>query len=357
MQGKKYEWGIIMKKIIALALGAIMTAGLLAGCGASKNQGEDQSSLAVQSSAQEASSESTAEGGEKKLSIVTTIFPSYDWVRQVLGKDASQVELSVLNNNGVDLHSYSPSVEDVARISDADLFIYVGGESDTWVDGILQENPNLNTVNLLETIGSGALEEELVEGMQPEEHEHEAGQEEEEGPEYDEHVWLSLNNAQILVKAISDKIVALDPEHKADYEKNTQDYLEQLAALDEEYASAIGGSDQKALIFCDRFPFRYMVQDYGLKYYAAFAGCSAETEASFDTVAFLAGKIDELGVKDVLKIDGSDGKLAQSIVDSTQGKNAHVLTLNSMQSTTTKDNTTYLEVMRQNLEVLKEALK
>ena len=503
-----------MKKITALLLALMMLAGVLAGCGKPKDAGK-----------------------AGKLKVVTTIFPEYDWVRAILGDKAENAEITMLLDNGVDLHSYQPTADDIVRISDCDLFVYVGGESDGWVENALQNaaNRNMKVINLLEVLGDSVKTEETVEGMQETEHahdhskevstfedhevqdrslsdwagswqsaypfaldgtlddafaamaeegemtadeyktyyqngyktditnidiegdhiaftyedgkkvgsdykyigyyiqnwstgtkaamyrfeavdrtsgapvciefndhmiesaapehfhirmsnesfdaivdpekswptffpadmtgedlcEHMEGHGHDHGEEKDEHVWLSLKNAKTLVGAIADALQELDPDNKDTYAANASAYIEKLSALDGAYQSAVDGAARKTVLFGDRFPFRYLVDDYGLRYYAAFVGCSAESEASFETVSFLAKKVDELKLPCVLTIEGKNHKLAETIVQSTAGKNQKVLTMDSMQSMTSKDaanGATYLSVMEQNLSVLKEAL-
>lgn len=293
---------------------------------------------------------------DEKLSIICTVFPEYDWVKNILGDNAENIDLTLLLDSGVDLHNYQPTVDDMVKIAQCDMFVYVGGESDKWVDDALKNaKEKLIKINLLEVLGDKAKEEEEVEGMQAEEedeHEHEK--------EYDEHVWLSLKNAQIFVRAISEKLQDFDNESKEQYEKNTAAYLEKLSRLDSEYEAVCNASDRKTLLFGDRFPFRYMTDDYGLSYYAAFSGCSAETEASFETVSFLAQKVDELGLKTVLTIEGSDGSIARTIINNTKTQDQTVLSLNSMQGITEKDvqnGESYLSVMENNLTALEKALE
>lgn len=297
--------------------------------------------------------------GSAKLKVVATIFPLYDWAMNVVGADSESVDVSLLIDKGVDLHSHQPTVDEILRISTCDLFIYVGGESDDWVQDALKEaaNKDIRAVNLIEELGDAVRTEELVEGMRQKRHEHD--DEEEEEDEADEHVWLSVRNAAICAGVIKDAISRLDPENDAAYESNLARYVDQLEALDDEYQAAVGAASSRRLLFGDRFPFRYLVEDYGLDYYAAFPGCSAETEASFETIAFLADKIDELGIGAVMTIDGSDDKLARIIVQATKNKDQAILTLDSMQSINAKDmaaGATYLSIMEKNLEVLKEAL-
>ena len=503
-----------MKKITALLLALMMLAGILAGCGKPKDTGK-----------------------AGKLKVVTTIFPEYDWVRAILGDKVDNAEITMLLDNGVDLHSYQPTADDIVKISDCDLFVYVGGESDGWVENALKNaaNRNMKVINLLEVLGESVKTEETVEGMQEAEHahdhskevstfedhevqdrslsdwagswqsaypfaldgtlddafaamaeegemtadeyktyyqngyktditnidiagdhiaftyedgkkvgsdykyvgyyiqnwstgtkaamyrfgavdrtsgapiyiefndhmiesaaaehfhirmsnesfdaivdpekswptffpadmtgedlcEHMEGHGHDHGEEKDEHVWLSLKNAKTLVGAIADALQKLDPDNKDTYAANASAYIEKLSALDGAYQSAVDGAARKTVLFGDRFPFRYLVDDYGLRYYAAFAGCSAETEASFEIVSFLAKKVDELGLPCVLTIEGKNHKIAETIVENTAEKNQKMLTMDSMQSTTSKDvknGTTYLSVMEKNLSVLKETL-
>ena len=323
-----------MKKLISSLCVMMLAVSMLTGCG--KGTSKDTG----------------------KISIVTTIFPEYDWVREIT-KGNENVEITMLLDKGVDLHSFQPTADDIVKVSSCDMFIYVGGESDEWVEDALKEatNKDMVVINLLDVLGDSVKEEELVEGMEGEEEEEEA--EEEEGPEYDEHVWLSLKNAKVLCQYISDELCKLDPDNKATYEANVKAYINELDALDKEYETAVSEALVKTVLFGDRFPFRYMVDDYGLDYYAAFVGCSAESEASFETIKFLADKTDELGLNAILQIESADGKIAQTIKDTTSSKNQQILTMDSMQSVTAKDvsdGATYLGIMRDNLSVLSQAI-
>ena len=351
-----------MKKYIGIGLSILVAIMMVLGCAKKESTGsseaESGSSVTESSSVAESKSEET-----KKLNIVTTIFPAYDWVKQIVG-DNKNVEISFLIDKGVDLHSYQASAADIAKITDSDLFVYVGGESDDWAEDIIKENPNLKYINMVDSIGEAALAEELVEGMQDEEeHDHEGeehaneeGEHEEGEEEIDEHVWLSIKNAETIVSAIEAKLAEIDPDNKAEYEKNANDYLAKLDELDKEYKDTLSSIQNKTIIVGDRFPFRYLVNEYGINYYAAFTGCDAGSEASFETVKFLANKMDELNMSDIFIIDGSKGDLAKTIVDNTKDKNAKVLVLDSMQSTKSSDNASYLDIMKKNLEVLKEVL-
>ena len=521
-----------MKKYISLFLAASMAVLGIAACGQSNSDNQTAASAANGTeTTQTASSETDTD--DARLKVVTTIFPEYDWVRQIAGDELSNMDLTMLLDNGVDLHSYQPTADDIMKISDCDLFVYVGGESDEWVNDALKEavNKDMQVINLLDVLKDSIKTEEAMPGMQAEEgHNHGyshfadsdvkdrdltdwsgewqsvypylengdleevmekkaesgdktaeeykayyetgyktdvekividgengtieftkngvsakadyeykgyqiydyqsgsrgvryffeavngssdapkyvqfsdhgiapgkaehfhiyAGNEsfdalseemenwptyypadmtgseivedmlEHEEKEYDEHVWLSLKNAEVLCNAIAEALETADPDHKDTYAANAASYVQSLSSLDTQYQEAVANASQNTLLFGDRFPFRYLVDDYGLNYYAAFAGCSAESEASFETISFLAKKVDELGLKNILTIEKSDQKIANTILENTTDKNQKILTLDSMQSTTSEDvanGTTYLSVMENNLNVLKEALQ
>ena len=334
------------RRVLLFLTVATLAMGNFAGCGA-------KSAVTVEDS-------EVAASGEKTISVVTTIFPEYDWVKEV-SKGASNVDITMLLDNGVDLHSYQPTAEDIMKISTCDVFIYVGGESDEWVEDALKEatNKDMQVINLLEVLGDTIKEEEVVEGMQGEEEEEEES-EEEEGPEYDEHVWLSLKNATTLVDSIAGAMAKVDADNADLYKTNAAAYDQQLSDLDSKYQKIVDDAANKTVLFGDRFPFRYLVDDYQLKYYAAFVGCSAETEASFETITFLANKVDELKLGTVLTLENSDQKIAKTIIENTNSKDAKILTMDSMQSTTSQDvaaGATYLSIMEKNSEVLAEALK
>ena len=291
-----------------------------------------------------------------KIKIVTTIFPEYDWVMNILGDKKDDASVTLLLDNGIDLHSYQPTPKDIVTISKCDLFIYVGGESDEWVEDALKQstNKNMKVINLMETLGDAIKEEEAIEGMEEEE------EEEEEETEYDEHVWLSLNNAQTLVSKISQTLGEIDIDNASYYQSTTTSYNNALKDLDSRYEEAVKAGNKDTLLFGDRFPFRYLVDDYGLKYYAAFKGCSAESEASFKTVKYLADKVDELNLSVIYKLESSDGRIAETIKSNTTNKNQQILVMDSIQSASTneyKNGRNYLSIMEQNLEALKEGIK
>ncbi|MBR0087524.1 MAG: zinc ABC transporter substrate-binding protein [Lachnospiraceae bacterium] len=390
-----------MKKILVFIITVILAFGCLSACGTGagpsgtdssetsasgkETSGTDVSGKESYGTSASDSSEQKTEG--RKIKIVATIFPEYDWVMNILGEDAANAEVSLLLDKGVDMHSFQPSAADILEISGCDMFIYVGGVSDEWAGAVLKEavNKDITVVNLLELLGDTVREEEIIDGMQDEDHAHGDGEGREESDDhphgdgegreesddhphgdgeghedYDEHVWLSLRNASILVRGISEALQKIDPEHAETYKKNTSAYLEKLEALDKAFQENVSDSRVKTVLFGDRFPFRYLVDDYGLSYYAAFAGCSAETEASFETITFLSKKVDELSLGAVLTIEGNDHRIAETIIQNTKNKDQKILTLDSLQSVTSKDaqnGYTYLAAMGKNLEVLREALE
>jgi len=367
----------MMKKLISLLLCALALAAVLGGCGSQTANAPEK------------------KDEPKKLKIVTTIYPLYDWTKEIIGGEVKDTELTLLLRNGVDMHSYQPTAEDIMKLSSCDVLIYVGGESDAWVEDARKAavNKNMVAVRLMDVLGDRAKREEAVEGMEAhhrhddgkaelkhddhdeddhkhrqeadglkhEEHKHEHDHDNPKPhDEYDEHVWLSLKNAALCVNAIADALVRADASHAEAYRANAEAYRGKLAAVDKEYELAVAASPKKTLLFGDRFPFRYLVDDYGLKYYAAFPGCSAETEASFETIAFLAAKLDELNLPAILTIEGGSRKVAETILYNTAKHDRKILALDSMQSTKGEKPVTgenYLDVMRKNLDVLKEALK
>ena len=284
-----------------------------------------------------------------RLRVVVTTFPAYDWTRVILGAEANKVELTLLTDGGTDLHGYQPTVQDMAAIARADVLVRTGGDSDDWTADALAstKNESARCVSLLAALdGKNKIEETA------------AGAHEETEP--DEHVWLSPKNAPALCAAIADALCAADEANARAYRANLTAYMAELAALDADYAAATGAARTKTLVFGDRFPFRSLTDGYGRSYCAAFAGCSAETEASFKTVAFLAEQVDALALPAVLHIETSDGAIARTVVQNTAAKSARVLMLDSMQAVTARRiaaGETYLGIMRKNLAVLQEALE
>ena len=376
---------MLKKKIGIYALILAMAAAGLAGCGTAEKAYSSEKPL----------SKSGDKEGDKSFSVVCTIFPEYDWTKEILGEHADDAEITYLLDNGVDLHNYQPTADDILKISSCDLFVYVGGESDEWVENALAEanNEDMKVVELMDVLGDDAKVEELKEGMQEDEHEHEhehskevstfedapdpdevcdevighghSDEDEhehsrEEGEEeYDEHVWLSVKNAKTICGAIEKELEAIDPDNAADYKANLESYTAKLDELDNSFKTLVDGASSKTLVFGDRFPFRYFVDDYGLDYYAAFIGCSAETEASFETIAFLADKVNELDCGTIFTLENSSKDIANSII-SASGKSAEIAELNSLQSISADDianGTSYLSIMQKNYDVLAGVLK
>lgn len=316
---------------------------------------------------------------QKKL-IVCSSFYQYDWVLNILGNQSSSFNVVLLQNNGTDLHSYKPSVKDITKILTCDLFIYTGGESDEWVEDVLENKKNKNqiAVNLFNLLGDNLKQEEIIEGMQVvhhhddddfddheckhDEHDHDENNEcnhDNEEIEYDEHIWLSIKNAIFFVNKLSSIIQSIDINNKDLYKSNSSIYISKLNKLNLEYETIIKNAKFNTLLFADRFPFRYLVDDYNLNYYAAFSGCSAESEASFETVIFLAKKINQLNLNYIFTIEKSSNKLAKTVISNSNKKDVQILQLDSLQSITQKEislGKSYYSVMKNNLELIKTAL-
>lgn len=296
-----------------------------------------------------------------KIDIVCTAFPVYDWTRQIVG-DSDNINLTYLLENGSDLHNFQPTVDDMIKISDCDIFIYVGGESDEWVREAINnaQNKNMIVVNLLSAISDSLVLEELKEGMQSgEDDEHDEDSEEEHSPEYDEHIWLSLDNAEKCVTRIYNEILTADSANTELYTQNFENYTAELHSLDNDFHTLFD-DNPKTLIFGDRFPFRYFVEDYNLDYYAAFMGCSADTDASFETITFLAEKADELNADTIFAIENSDCTIAEAVIENTKSSAQSVAVLDSAQSVTAQqiaDGMTYISIMRNNYNTLQEVFK
>ena len=315
-----------MKKILSLLLAAVMLLGLVPGC--------------------------SAPAEKARVQVVTTCFAVYDWTRAVVG-EAEGVSVTWLMDSGVDPHSFQPSMEDLTKVSACDLFVFVGGESDGWTADAVAEAKNENQValSLLDALGDAAVAEEEVPGAEPET--------EEEAGALDEHIWMSLRNADVCVAAIAAALREIDPENSDLYAANAEAYRAELAALDREYEDAVANAALRTILVADRFPFRYLAEDYGLEYYAAFSGCSAETEASFQTVTGLADTVDTLGLPVILVTENGTGDIAETISENTHQAPV-IRTLDSLQTVTADiaaEGVTYLSIMKQNLTVLKEALE
>ena len=279
----------------------------------------------------------------KNMTIVTTNFPSYDFVRSII-KD-SNIDLKLLLKPGTDIHDYEPSPKDIIDIKNSNMFIYVGGESDSWIDSIIDNIDNdTKVIKLMDLVS--LKEEEIIDGMDVDEDE----------IEYDEHIWTSISNAISIINKLKDEIISIDSTNKSLYEKNSDIYINELKNIDTKIKEVVNTSKRDTLVFGDRFPFRYFVDEYNLKYYAAFPGCSDKTEASAKTIAFLIDKIKEDNIPVILKLELSNSKIADTLSKET---NTKVLTFNSAHNVSLEEfnkGITYVDIMNSNIDVLKEAL-
>lgn len=321
-----------MKKIITLLLSLVLVAGVFSGCSGGK-------------------------ADSAKYSVVCTVFSEYEWTREIAAGD-DDTEVKLLGGKGVDLHNYQPTIKDVAEISRCDMFVYVGGISDGWTKNVLSsaENKNMRTIKLFDVLSS-RLREEDEEDDNEHDHDHDHDHDE---TEYDEHLWLSLKNAVIAAEKIKDELTAMNPDKSDLYASNFAAYKQKLDALDGEYAAAVSSAKVKTLVFADRFPFRYMTEDYGIEYFAAFPGCSSQSEISPAKIMSLASKIDEKKLNCVVILSDSKEDVAKAVIEKTAGKNQKIVKLDSLQSVSTKDiqnGKTYLSAMQSNLAALKTALE
>lgn len=323
-----------MKKIIALMLAAFISVLGLTGCNNKETQNKKEN--------------------DDKLKIVASIFPVYDWTKEIVG-NSENVDLTLLLNTGVDLHSYQPTVDDIMKVSDCDIFIYIGGESDKWMTDAINQasNKDMKVVKLIDVLEDNLKNAEHNDKSEESCHEHHH--------EYDEHVWLSIKNAEKCCEKIAEALKEADEKNYTEtYSKNLENYMTSLEELNQEFKNTVDNSAKKSLVFGDRYPFIYMTSDYGIDCYSAFSGCSAETEASFKTITHLAEKVDELNLNAVITIEKSDKKIAKAIIENTKNKDQKILVLDSMQATNSEDiknGASYLSIMKNNLNSLKEALK
>lgn len=321
------------KRVFAAA--AALALAVLTGCGAA------------------APAPSATESGEEPLRVVATVFPAWDWLRELTAGQEGRVELTLLQSGGVDMHSYQPTARDLLTVQECDLLVCVGGQSDVWLERALAgtgDGPRV--VRLVEALGQQACTALPALGTQAEEEDHDHDHAE----EADEHVWLSVANARTLTGVLAETLAELDP--AGDYAARAAAYGEQLDALDESYRQAVEAGRRTVLLFGDRFPFAHLARDYGLTCYAAFTGCSAETEASFATVARLAAAAEENGLHTILITETSDGSLADTIAATTRN-GLEKAVLNSMQAVSEEqieNGLTWLAVMEANREVLAAAL-
>lgn len=286
---------------------------------------------------------------DKRLTVVAATFTEYDWVMNILGDEAPYANVKLLIGGGVDVHSYQPAATDIITIGECDVLVYMRSTSTEWIyEAARMSGGEKISVDLMERLGKTSL----IELPGHEGHNHE--------PEYDEHIWLSLKNAVKCCEVIAKALGAKDKEYADTYTDNAKEYISKLEALDKEYQKVVDKSENKTLVFGDRYPFRYLANDYGIKCYTVFDGCSAESEADFETITTLANIVDKQSVPVVLTIDGSNGDIAKSIVKNTKSKKQEILTLNSLQSVSEKqikkNKISYLSAMEDNLEVISKAL-
>lgn len=375
-----------------LLAGALVIGGLLTGCG-------------TEQKAKQETVENKTE--DQKISVVTTIFPQYDFVRQIAG---DSVDLKMLLKPGEETHSYEPTPQDIIAIQNSDLFIYVGGENDSWVEDILESMPDngRKTLKLVDCVDT--VEEEHVEGMKEERgHDHEEHDHEEHGHdsesdthldqnsdaeedhllqeqevqethldadgeaqadgehgndsteavsvhEIDEHVWTSPKNAEKIVERITELLCEADESHATEYQANAADYERQLEELDQEFRDVVDHSERNLLIFGDRFPFRYFADEYGLDYYAAFSGCASDTEPSAATMAFLINKVKEEQVPTVLKMELSNDNISKAIAEAAGTDVKVFYSCHNLTAEEFENGETYLSMMKKNVETLKEVL-
>ncbi len=283
-----------------------------------------------------------------KMTIISTSFPGYDFSRAII-KDNDNIEVKMLLKPGAEMHDFEPTPQDIKNIRNSDIFIYVGGDSDTWIEGILQDinKDKTKVIKLMDLVD--LVEEDIVEGM--ENHE-----DDEEEREYDEHVWTSPINAIEITNKLKEHIIKLDKDNAELYEKNAEDYINQLKDIDSEIRNIVENGKRKEIIFGDRFPIRYFADEYGLTYYAAFPGCSEQTEASAKTISFLINKVKEDKIPVVFQIELSNGKIAKAIAKETGTKVLQYSTAHNISQKDFDAGVTYADIMKNNIEVLKEAL-
>ena len=287
-----------------------------------------------------------AENENGKLKIVTTIFPPYDFARQIGGDRA---ELKMLVTPGGESHAYEPSPQDITAVKNCDIFICAGGESDVWTGKILDAvgAEDIAVIRMMDCVD--VVEEEHAPGMVE-------GVFEFEEDEYDEHVWTSLRNAQVISQTIGEKMMELDEANAEFYRDNLEEYTIRLSELDREYSRAVETAENKVLIFGDRFPFRYLFRDYGLEYYAAFPGCSTSTDVSASTVAFLIKKVKELDLPAVYYVEFSAGRVADTIGSETGAETLLFHSCHTVSKEEFEKGVTYEMLMKSDLEVLKRGL-
>lgn len=318
-----------MKKVLKLMVVAIMLFSVVSLTGCNKNN------------------------KDTKLTIISTSFPGYDFARAVT-KNSKDVEVKMLLKPGAEMHDFEPTPQDIKNIKNSDIFIYVGGDSDEWIKDVLDDidTDKTKVIKLMDLVN--VVEEEHVEGM--EEHHHDEDEEEEEDVEYDEHVWTSPINTITITNKLKDEIIKIDNDNKELYEKNANNYVNELTNIDTEIKNVVKNAKRKEIIFGDRFPLRYFVEEYKLSYYAAFPGCSEQTEASAKTISFLIDKVKADKVPVVFHIELSNEKIANTIAKETGAKVLEFKTAHNISQKDFDAGVTYVDIMKDNIKVLKEAL-
>lgn len=369
-----FSW---LKSVMLLSVAVLASVSLLTACSTQKDSGQQggkhqggaQQNSDQTASGQQGSDQQSGENGrsEERISVVTTIFPPYDFVREIAG---DRVELKMLLKPGEESHSYEPTPQDIIAIQESDVFIYTGGENDVWVEDILSSMPEGDRLTLRMIDCVDTVEEEHVEGMKESPgHDHDDHEEDDTDPdggeagedthsvhEIDEHVWTSPVNAALIVERIKEILIQADPSGEAVYEENAAAYEEELAKLDQEFRDVADHARRKLLIFGDRFPFRYFADEYGLDYYAAFPGCAGDTEPSAATMAFLIDKVKEEKVPAVLKMELSNDDIANAIAEATGTEVKVFYSCHNLSAEDFESGETYLSMMQKNVETLKEVL-
>lgn len=281
-----------------------------------------------------------------KYNIVATNFPCYDFARAVIN-DVDDISVEMLLKPGSETHDFEPTPKDIIDIKNSDIFIYVGGESDEWIDDILKDIDKDKTkiIRLMDIVE--LYEEETTDGME---------EEEEEDTEYDEHIWTSPVNAIKLINKIKEEIINIDNSNKEIYEKNANNYINEISSIDKEIREIVNSGKRKELVFGDRFPLRYFVEEYELTYHAAFPGCAHETEASAKTITYLINYVKNNNIPVVFHIELSNGKLANTIADETGAKVLEFKTAHNITKDDFDKGITYIDILKDDKEVLKEAL-
>lgn len=285
----------------------------------------------------------------KSLTVVTSMFPQYDFARAVTGDKS---DLTMLLKPGSESHSYEPTPKDMKKIQDADLFIYTGGENDVWADTLLESlgTKAPHTLKLLELVD--AVEEEIIEGMTAEDEE----EHDEDESELDEHVWTSPLNAIKIVHAVCDEVCKIDEANASFYKANASAYISQIEKLDEQFSSITQNAKRNVIVFGDRFPLRYFADTYGLSYYAAFPGCATDVEASAATIKFLINKVKNENIPVVFTIEFSNGKIADTLCESTGARKLEFHSCHNVSADDLKKGETYVSIMQRNVSALEAAL-